>query len=105
MKNLKLLRKEKNLTQEDMAKILKIKKQTYQNYELDKREPNIKTLICLANFFDVSLDSLCERPRPYDLPSATTNEQRDLIKMILELNKTNTLRAISYCAGLLANQD
>ncbi len=103
--NLKLLRKQYNKTQEEIAKDLHLQKQTYQNYELGKREPDIKTLIKLANYFDVSLDFLCDRPRPYDLPSTTTKDQKEAINLILQLNSINTIKAVSYCAGLLANQN
>lgn len=101
---LKELRKEKGLTQQDIANLLKIPKSTYGFYEVGKTEPNIETLKKLANFYDVSLDFLCDRPRPYDLPSSATKEQKDAITMILQLNEANTLRIISYCAGLLAGQ-
>ena len=102
--NIKSLRKQVNKTQEEVAKDLKLQKQTYQNYELGKREPDIETLKKIANYFDVSLDFLCGRPRPYDLPSTATKEQREAINIILQLNTINTIKAISYCAGLLAGQ-
>lgn len=103
--NLKLLRQQTNKTQEEIAKDLKLQKQTYQNYELGKRKPDIETLKKIADYFDVSLDFLCSRPRPYDLPSTATNNQKQAINIILQLNDVNSLRAISYCAGLLAGQN
>ncbi len=101
---LKELRKQHGLTQEELSNYLGIKLSTYKQYETDRTEPNIDTLIKLANYYDISLDFLCERPRPYDLPSATTQEQKEAVAIILKLNAVNTLRAISYCAGLLTNQ-
>ena len=103
--NIKNLRKQVNKTQEEVAKELKLQKQTYQNYELGKREPDIETLKKIADYFDVSLDFLCGRPRPYDLPSTTTKNQKEAINIILQLNTINTIKAISYCAGLLAGQN
>ena len=58
---LKELRNLQNKTQEEVANSLNMKTQTYQNYELKKREPDIETLIKIANYFDVSLDYLCDR--------------------------------------------
>ena len=81
-----------------------LQKQTYQNYELEKREPDIETLKKLADYYDVSIDYICGRPRPYDLPSYVTKEQKEAIAIILKLNTVNALRAISYCLGLLTNQ-
>ena len=39
-----------------------MKKQTYQNYELNKRQLDISTLMKIADIFKVSLDYLCDRP-------------------------------------------
>ena len=103
--NIKNLRKQMNKTQEEIAKDLQLQKQTFQNYELGKREPDIETLKKIADYFDVSLDFLCDRPRPYDLPSTATKDQKEEINIILQLNTINTIKAISYCAGLLAGQN
>lgn len=104
MKNLKFLRENNHLTQRDIAQILNIPKTTYCYYEQGRTEPSIDTLIKIANYFDVSLDFLCGRPRPYDLPTTASKDQRETINAILNLNEINTLRALSYCAGLLASQ-
>lgn len=58
---LKELRKQRNLTQQDIAKELGLTQKAYCNYELGKREPDIKTLIKLANIYNVSLDYLTGR--------------------------------------------
>ena len=55
---LKELRKEKNLTQTDLANILKIKQQSYARYEADTSEPSYEMLVEIAKFFDVSTDYL-----------------------------------------------
>ena len=55
---LKKLRKAKGLSQTQLANELGMIKQTYSNYENEKREPNIATLIKLADYFDVSVDYL-----------------------------------------------
>jgi len=52
------LRKEKGLSQVELAKILGIGKSTIAHYEVDKRQvPNI-LLVKLADFFDVTTDCL-----------------------------------------------
>lgn len=56
--NLKFLRKQHGWNQEDVAAALDIKPSTIGNYELSIREPNIKTLIEIAQFFSVSIDDL-----------------------------------------------
>lgn len=101
---LKELRKNANLTQEELARELNMGRDTYKNYEQERTQMNYATLIKFANYFDVSLDYLLDRPRPYDLPSYATEGQKQLIQLILKLSELNVIKAISYCAGLLASQ-
>ena len=59
--SLKSIRKESNKKQREAAEYLGINIRTYQNYEGGQSEPNIATLIKLADFFMVSLDELVGR--------------------------------------------
>lgn len=61
MLKLKELREKKGLLQKDVANYLKIARNTYSQYEIGAREPDIITLISLADFFDVSVDYLIGR--------------------------------------------
>lgn len=63
-KNLRLkeLREsENNVSQADIAKTFHITRQAVQRWEVGKSEPNIKTLIALADYFNVSIDYLVGR--------------------------------------------
>lgn len=60
-KRLKELRKEKKLTQQEIAELLGVKRNTYSDWENGKTEPNFENLIKLADFFEVSLDWLFGR--------------------------------------------
>lgn len=51
---IKQIRKAKNISQKDFAKILKIPVSTLANYENNHREPNIDTLNKISNALDVS---------------------------------------------------
>lgn len=53
---LKLLREEKDLTQDDLARILNVKRQTYSAWERNVSSPGIDTVVFLANFYEVSTD-------------------------------------------------
>lgn len=55
---LKELRQELNLTQRELAKILSISPTCYAGYEQGYRQPDLKTLKKIANFFNVSTDFL-----------------------------------------------
>ncbi|MFA6667504.1 MAG: helix-turn-helix transcriptional regulator [Bacilli bacterium] len=63
MDNLRYLRKNKNLTQNELAKIINVSQQQYGKYESDISEPAKKTIIKLADFFDVSTDEILDRQK------------------------------------------
>ena len=52
------LRKEKNVSQEEIAEKLYVSRQTISNWERGKTYPDINSLLLMANYFDVSLDHL-----------------------------------------------
>lgn len=83
--NLKYLRKSKSITQQELADLLGISRQGYAKYENDLGEPDISTLIKLADYFDVSVDSLIGR---------TSNDE------IL-----NTVKLSSFCNELLQSDN
>ena len=58
---LKLLRKEKRMTQTEMANQFGQSLRAYQYYEAGTRHPEYDHLIGLADFFNVSLDYLVGR--------------------------------------------
>lgn len=98
--NLKRLRTSANITQLQLAKVLNISQQNLCRYETGQNEPDIETLKKIADYFDVSLDFLCDRPRPYDIPSTTTIEQKELIKIILSLDREQCMLVNAYIEGL-----
>lgn len=61
--NIRTLRKEHNMTQEQLAQQLNMKRQTLSNYEIGKRIPDIYELITIADIFDVTLDEIAGRKK------------------------------------------
>ena len=59
--NIKKLRKESGITQEQIASKLCISRQALSNYETGKRIPDIYELIVFADLFEVSLDTIVGR--------------------------------------------
>lgn len=55
---LKLLREERKMKQEELAKILSMSTSAIGMYERNEREPNNELTIKLADFFNVSTDYL-----------------------------------------------
>ena len=87
MKRLKELRLNKNLTQQQLGKLLSVSGQTILNWENDITYPSVKKLIELATFFNVSIDYLLdfkEKDTNFDKIINILNdyEKEDLIKLI-----------------------
>ena len=55
---LKKLRKDKHFSQSDIANFLRVDQTTVSVWELDKCEPNYKTLKTISIAFNVSIDEL-----------------------------------------------
>ena len=63
------LRKDANLTQDQLADILKINKHSVSSYERDKSEPPDAIKVCIAKYFNVSVDyllGLTQESRPLE---------------------------------------
>lgn len=53
-----VIRKQRNMTQEDFAKIFHVTRQTVSNWENEKSYPDLQTLVQISNEFNVSLDTM-----------------------------------------------
>jgi transcriptional regulator with XRE-family HTH domain len=62
--NLIKARNSKGYTQNDVAKILNVKRQTYGAYERGVSTPDIETLQKLAEIFGTTIDSLLDKQEP-----------------------------------------
>ena len=58
---LKTLRKEKKLTQKELAEQIGISQKSYSHWETVKNEPSLENLIKLADLLEVSIDWLFGR--------------------------------------------
>lgn len=52
------LRKERGLSQRNIAKVFNVSQSTYNNWENSNTQPSIEQLVALARFFEVSVDYL-----------------------------------------------
>ena len=60
-KNLFILRKQRKLSREAVARALEMSAMTYQRYEKNLRDPTAPTLVKLADLYGVTLDQLVGR--------------------------------------------
>lgn len=61
MKNLKKLRQERNMSQQELGEHFCLSQQSIHKYEKGRAEPDIETLIAFAEFFHTSVDYLIGR--------------------------------------------
>jgi transcriptional regulator with XRE-family HTH domain len=98
--NIKELRKQKHLTQKDLAKLMHVSQQTIGAWETERAIPGSDTLALLANLFNVSTDYLLGRPEnektandqsltenqklvAYSIdPDITDEERKDIIELV-----------------------
>lgn len=74
LNNLKQLRKSKGISQQQLADVIGVSQQSINKYENHNVEPDIRTLISIAEYFDTSVDFLIgkgesekESCTPYEL--------------------------------------
>ncbi|MGY3778022.1 helix-turn-helix domain-containing protein [Isobaculum melis] len=59
--NIRSIREDSDITQQEMAKLLNVSQNTYSQYETGKIEWTASSLIKIADYFDVSVDYLLDR--------------------------------------------
>jgi transcriptional regulator with XRE-family HTH domain len=103
---LKELRKQKNISQTDLAKALNMKQTTISSYEKGKTQPPIEVLIDIANHFNVSLDYLLERQYENKIDLASLSEtKQNIIKMVTQLNELHAIKVEVYAQSKLDEQE
>lgn len=58
------LREDNEITQKEISQKMYISKKTYERYENGDRIPPIDFMIRLADYYNVTLDYLCDRTPP-----------------------------------------
>lgn len=82
MLRLKELRENRNLTQAELAKLLKVSPSAIGMYEQGRRDPDSSTLKKLSVLFNVSVDYLLDNQLPQNdtLPALTPKDERQIAK-------------------------
>ena len=74
MMRLRELRKERKLTQRQVADAISTSTPVYCRYEKGEREPSIDTIIRLSDFFEVTCDYLLGRDNSLNLDASLIND-------------------------------
>lgn len=94
------LRKEKGLTQEQLAEKLGVTNQSVSKWENDINAPDISILIMLADLYDTTVDSLLGREKQ-PIVSTTTKNIDNLILKIKILSNDNDIVNINLPFSLV----
>lgn len=109
---LKTLRENCGYTQEQVANVLNIERSSYTYYEIGKTEPNLSSLVKLANLFKVSVEDLLGEAPPSPLLSDSdtkkqlkknTGKSTDNDSYIYDLDK-NEKQLLGYYRALNPTQ-
>ena len=99
-RNIRLLREERKMTQEQVAEALDVSFQAVSSWERDEYRPDTDKLIRLANVFDVSVSAIAEEKREtYKTKEAIYNweHMKTYVKTTAKNYKMyNTLKAVEY---------
>lgn len=111
------LREEKGLSQEQMAELLDVSRQSISKWESDKSFPEIKRILFISEYFEVSLDYLfkdtedaCEEKEKvyradalHDVVlsfiSNLTYKQRIIVYMLVLIALVSFCAAVTYLLG------
>lgn len=98
---IKELRLKSNFSQQEIAKLLNTSQSNYSKYERNEIEPDIQTLIKLADYFHTTVDNLLDHKVPYLIDkSYYTDEQQMLIDEIANLDREQCRLTKAYIDGL-----
>lgn len=103
MNRLKELREEKGISQKRLAVMLNVSQATISKYEISLAQPDIHTLILLADCFKVSVDYLIGHSElKTNFNQSTLNGQEtELLSDFKRLNKVQQGKVMAYIKGLL----
>ncbi|MEG0625954.1 helix-turn-helix domain-containing protein [Anaerorhabdus sp.] len=95
---LTILRKERNLTQQEVADALNVSNKTVSKWERDQGYPELESIVDLANLYGISIDELLNAER-----LTPTTSTQDTFKELIELNKDkkNIITKAILIIGLL----
>lgn len=107
LKNLKKLRNELGISQQQLAETVTVSQQSINKYENHSVEPDISTMTKIADFFNVSLDYLVGRSEikecaPKLKASDLNADEAEFIKTLRRLND-NQRRCIKALTESIVN--
>lgn len=95
---LKELRKEKGITQEQLAEIMGVAGRTVSRWETASNMPDLSLLLQLAEFYKVDVGELLDGKRK---EKTSDNEDKELLNKISDFNETKQNKFANICNKVL----
>lgn len=108
LRNLRILRNKKNISQLKLSMDLELSQELISQYELGKSLPTIANLVKLANYFNCSTDYLFGLTNDFSKKSDLNKNDldvADLIQNYSDLSLKNREKLKSYLNYLLRNEN
>jgi transcriptional regulator with XRE-family HTH domain len=104
---LKALRKERKLTQVEVAVAVGVERPSWTNIENDVDPASLTILVAAADFFDVSMDWLLQRPGRCESGSGGLNGEREalLLKAFRKMPEKESDLLLKMIAARTADDD
>lgn len=100
--NIYKLRKEKNLSQEQLGEQIKVTRQTISNWELNETSPNTEQLKLLSKAFNISIDELLDNDIKTILVEKVSNTEKIAGIVIKVLKIAGIIFAGLFAVDLMA---
>lgn len=107
---IRILRQEKSLTTDDVAKAIGVSGSAYRNYERGERSPSFEILVKLADFYGVTTDYLLGRepaPDPFGELRIDPNDEKAVLDRYMSFppqTRAVLLDALRQLAGELESE-
>lgn len=108
LRNLKILRNKKNISQLKLSMDLELSQELISQYELGKSLPTIANLVKLANYFNCSTDYLLGLTNDFSKKSDLKKDDLEITELIQnysDLSLKNREKLKSYLNFLLKNEN
>ena len=92
------MRKEKNITQEELAKKFNVSNRSVSRWETGTNLPDISLLVEIADFYDVDVREIIDGERKSEMMDQETREVADKMAVYAGNEKSNLLRGIQIAS-------
>lgn len=103
--NIYALRKQNKKSQREIAKVLGITQSNYSKYELETTKPNIEMIEKLADYYDVSTDTILGHKTNSIEFGTITMAQKKVVMEIINCDDLICEKADAYIQGLIVGEN